>query len=219
MIDGQLVGKATDPWIHAVLPSESKLTLRRGHLSSSGTSLQGSRGSWKKNINLSSGETELQRKALCLRSPMCPEIVLPIAFWQPKQHPFLARTGLEEERFAYDKMHHCPMNNSIYINKLQLLLHSYLGDESSVYFHVYSCTDLKDFCHGQGATYVSHFTVHLFISFLIPAAFLMESWRPAWYKYSVNFQPSDSNFLEAKRSLALNSGSGHGFAMASKMQL
>lgn len=47
----------------------------------------------------------------------------------------------------------------------------------------------------------------------------MENWRPALCKYFVNFQPSDSNFLEAKRRLALNSGLGHVFAMGSKMQI
>lgn len=150
MIDGQLVGKATDSWSHAASPSESKLTPRQGHLSSGGTSLQGNQGSWKKNISLSSGETELQRKALCLRSPTCAGIVLPIALWQLNLS--FAKSGLEEERFADDKMHHCPRSNSIYINKLQLLLPSCLGDEFNVYFHVYSCTDLKHFCHGQGAT-------------------------------------------------------------------
>lgn len=150
MIDGQLVGKAMDSWPHAALPSESKLTPRQGHLSSGGTSLQGSQGSWKKNISLGSGETELQRKALCFRSSTCPEIALPVAFWTLKMS--FAKSGLEEERFAYDKMHHSPTSSSIYINKLQLLLHSCLGDEFNVYFHVYSCTDLKYFCHGQGAT-------------------------------------------------------------------
>lgn len=49
------------------------------------------------------------------------------------------------------------MSNSICINKyinkyINKLLYSYLGDEFNVYFHVYSFTDLKHFCHDQGAT-------------------------------------------------------------------
>lgn len=64
-------------------------------------------------------------------------------------------------------MHHCSTSSGTYVNILQLLVLSCLGNKSSVYFQVYRWTDLNHFCHGQSPTQVLNFMSHPLIYFLI----------------------------------------------------